>query len=255
MSKILLGITVDDKIYEEYASHKYVMATNNRNGEGTPLSTIIYMASSQDYQINAPEIYTEANNIIESVKKELQEFYKISTGKTTVMKYVSFTEFLEKMKNVYVSAMEKYDALADKKEAATATWDEISKPNAASDEELTLAKASFINATNEFNTEYEKLLNNTHAKANEIRMELMKQTEDFYTINPDRVEPGTMDLLISGVLNEHDINVLAERNRDNTTMLRMILRTAEKLDSGLAYKIKNIGTGENEMNILNDLAA
>ena len=86
-------------------------------------------------------------------------------------------------------------------------------------------------------------------------MELMKQTEDFYTINPDRVEPGTMDLLISGVLNEHDINVLAERNRDNTTMLRMILRTAEKLDSGLAYKIKNIGTGENEMNILNDLAA
>lgn len=111
-----------------------------------------------------------------------------------------------------------------------------------------------VNATNEFNTEYEKLLNNTHAKANEIRMELMKQTEDFYTINPDRVEPGTMDLLISGVLNEHDINVLAERNRDNTTMLRMILRTAEKLDSGLAYKIKNIGTGENEMNILNDLA-
>lgn len=92
-------------------------------------------------------------------------------------------------------------------------------------------------------------------KANEIRMELMKQTEDFYTINPDRVEPGTMDLLISGVLNEHDINVLAERNRDNTTMLRMILRTAEKLDSRLAYKIKNIGTGENEMNILNDLAA
>ena len=140
MSKILLGITVDDKIYEEYASHKYVMATNNRNGEGTPLSTIIYMASSQDYQINAPEIYTEANNIIESVKKELQEFYKISTGKTTVLKYVSFTEFLEKMKNVYVSAMEKYDALADKKEAATATWDEISKPNATSDEELTLAR-------------------------------------------------------------------------------------------------------------------
>ena len=40
MSKILLGITVDDKIYEEYASHKYVMATNNRNGEGTQLSTI-----------------------------------------------------------------------------------------------------------------------------------------------------------------------------------------------------------------------
>ena len=240
MSKILLGITVDDKIYEEYASHKYVMATNNRNGEGTPLSTIIYMASSQDYQINAPEIYTEANNIIESVKKELQEFYKISTGKTTVLKYVSFTEFLEKMKNVYVSAMEKYDALADKKEAAT--------------EELTLAKASFINATNEFNTEYEKLLNDTHAKANEIRMELMKQTEDFYTINPDRVEPGTMDLLMSGVLNEHDINVLAERNRGNTTMLRMILRTAEELDSGLAYKIKNIGTGENEMNILNDVA-
>ena len=25
MSKILLGITVDDKIYEEYASHKYVI--------------------------------------------------------------------------------------------------------------------------------------------------------------------------------------------------------------------------------------
>lgn len=254
MSKILLGINVDDKIYEEYASHKYVMATNNRNGEGTPLSTIIYMASSQDYQINAPEIYTEANNIIESVKKELQEFYKISTGKTTVLKYVSFTEFLEKMKNVYLSAMEKYDALADKKEAATETWDEIRKPNAASDEELTLAKASFINATNEFNTEYEKLLNDTHAKANEIRMELMKQTEDFYTINPDRVEPGTMDLLMSGVLNEHDINVLAERNRSNTTMLRMILQTAEELDSGLAYKIKNIGTGENEMNILNDVA-
>ena len=254
MSKILLGITVDDKIYEEYASHKYVMATNNRNGEGTPLSTIIYMASSQDYQINAPEIYTEANNIIESVKKELQEFYKISTGKATVLKYVSFTEFLEKMKNVYVSAMEKYDALADKKEAATETWDEIRKPNAASDEELTLAKASFINATNDFNTEYEKLLNDTHAKANEIRMELMKQTEDFYTINPDRVEPGTMDLLMSGVLNEHDINVLAERNRGNTTMLRMILRTAEELDSGLAHKIKNIGTGENEMNILNDVA-
>ena len=85
-------------------------------------------------------------------------------------------------------------------------------------------------------------------------MELMKQTEDFYTINPDRVEPGTMDLLMSGVLNEHDINVLAERNRGNTTMLRMILRTAEELDSGLAYKIKNIGTGENEMNILNDVA-
>lgn len=30
MSKILLGITVDDKIYEEYASHKYVMANINR---------------------------------------------------------------------------------------------------------------------------------------------------------------------------------------------------------------------------------
>lgn len=28
----------------------------------------------------------------------------------------------------------------------------------------------------------------------------------------------------------------------------------QELDSGLAYKIKNIGTGENEMNILNDLA-
>lgn len=81
MSKILLGITVDDKIYEEYTSHKYVMATNNRNGEGTPLSTIIYMASSQDYQINAPEIYTEANNIIESVKKSCRSFIKFLPAK------------------------------------------------------------------------------------------------------------------------------------------------------------------------------
>lgn len=253
MNNILLGIVVDDEVYKMYSTKRYDMKTNNPNGSGTPLKTIAYMASSKEYENNAPEVWEEANQIIDKVKKELQEFYDISTGKKSAAKHDSFTGYLDDMSNVYISAMSKYDTLADKKEKAIANWNEARKSN-SSDDELVLAKAAYIEAMNEFNTAYKELLEETDRAADEVRTNLKKHTEEFYTINPDKVEPGTMDLLMSGILNAHDINVLAERNRSNVTMLRMIGRSAEDLDTLLAHKIKSIGTGEHEMQILNNVA-
>ena len=109
-----------------------------------------------------------------------------------------------------------------------------------------------------------KLQEDTRSAIASIRAELEKHVKSFYAATPDKLDNATMDLLKTGILTKQEMVSLAEANRGNPVMLRVIGSFikpdfTDNSESGRALrmlktKIDGIGNGAAELDGFDGLA-
>lgn len=88
-------------------------------------------------------------------------------------------------------------------------------------EQLRQAKAEIMGQLDSINSETKKAADN-------IRNEVVKAFDGLYTAKADAIDPNTLELLKSGILTDAELYKLAEQNKTNNTMRRIIGKYARE---------------------------
>lgn len=223
MSKNLLGIEVDDAVYENYNNKTYVVK-NNPNGEkALSLRVIMIYANSKEYQEHFPEFSNECNKIVAEVKNEIGgKLYYL------VQKHDKFSEYITDLKAVQKQCAEKRRAL--KKELDEARQELAdAEGNNVNEYQNTEAKLKFLKAKQDYDNTLDELIKSTTEHINDIENKFNMHLSEFYTANGSRMDENLVRLLNSGLKLESDeVTTIVNQNVDNPTMLRLIGQYCEK---------------------------
>lgn len=157
-------------------------------------------------------------------------------GEVKAMKHTNFKGYLDDAKKVKEKAMISYDEITQTWEDEKRAWDKA-QHSGLSERDMLLAKADYMRAEDDYKNGMAGLMEGTKATLAEIRKEMKQHTDDFYRADPAKLDTNTLTLINSGILSTEELSFLAEKNRGNVTMLRMIGAEAKKrIDAAHANK-------------------
>lgn len=255
MSKNLLGIEVDDAVYENYNNKTYVVK-NNPNGEkALSLRVIMIYANSKEYQEHFPEFSNECNKIVAEVKNEIGgKLYYL------VQKHDKFSEYIVDLKAVQKQCAEKRRTLEKELDEARQEFADVEEGNSLNEYQNTEAKLKFLKVKQDYDNALDELTKSTIEQMNKIENEFNVHLSDFYTANGSHMDENIVRLLNSGLKLESDeVTTIVKQNVNNPTMLRLIDQycTTNKIDSSSARTYGNMAksAGKNEKRIFKEAAS
>lgn len=265
-NKILCGVVVDEKDYSDFASKKYdvpgaaeINPYKWKDGK-LSLQQIEFFAGLKDYRQEYPEFTKECQKIIEQSKREISQFYAARDGRKgyKVMKHNNFEDYLKDLQEVQKKASEERQSLQSNFNKARNAWNETQKDKTLSEYGVTAAKMKWLDAEKEYKEAVTDLQRRTKEDIAAIRKEFDEHIDDFYSVNGDRMDEGTIRLLNSGLkLTDKEIDRLVSQNVGNPTMLRLISDHCEKnkLNNKAAriYGSRAKAAGSHEIRIFNQV--
>lgn len=245
MKQKILGIEVEQEVYDKYARQVYSVPGL---GEMSLTGVALY-AESAEIEEKFPEAAIACKKIVRDITKEL-------TGK--VPDAVGFGAYIDDLDALYKTAAPKRLALRSAKEKADAAWKEsvdTFKTEIAAAE----AKARYLKAQEDYKQGIADLYSETQASIEEIRESLARDCADFYGVTGDQIDTNVQTLLSSGItLKDSEVEELFDRFTNNVTMLRILgeyCRTHNvKTDKGAALFAAALSGGQNELEIFNKVA-
>ena len=247
------GIAVSRDVFNRYNGRRY-----NVNGQDITLRCLEIWAISEEIAEYFPEDAKAAKKLIETIKNEVSPRKEFE-----VVKHKDFKGYLEDVKNVYSASRTQYEGISDKWEQAQAAY-KTAMSGPIGGKEKMYAEVDYQRAQDAYNSGMTKLREDTRSAIASIRAELEKHVKSFYAATPDKLDTATMDLLKTGILTKQEMVSLAEANRGNPVMLRVIGSFikpdfTDNSESGRALrmlktKIDGIGNGEAELDGFDGLA-
>lgn len=191
----------------------------------------------------------------------------LSKGDNKIMKHNDFKGYLGDVKQIRDKAILSYNQIVEEWNNAKQTW-EKAQHSGLSDRDMLIEKAAYMQAEDAYKQAMQDLTDSTNAQIADVRKEMKQHTDSFYMADPSRLDANTMTLLNSGILSSKELAHLAEQNRGNTTMLRMIGKVAKDRRNALAgkrgaaddelimlsHKLDTMGAGEKELEALDGVA-
>lgn len=249
----IFGVAVHKDIYERYNGQHY-----NINGQYVTLRGVELWATSKEIAEYFSEDAKAAKKLIETIKNEVSPRKEFE-----VVKHKDFKGYLEDVKSVYAASRTQYEDVSDKWEQAQAAY-KTAMSGPIGEKEKLYAEVDYQRAQDAYNSGMTKLQEDTRSAIASIRAELEKHVKSFYAATPDKLDNATMDLLKTGILTKQEMVSLAEANRGNPVMLRVIGSFikpdfTDNSESGRALrmlktKIDGIGNGEAELDGFDGLA-
>ena len=230
-NKILCGMVVDDKDYNDFALKKYdvpgAAEINPYRWEDGKLSLhqIELLAGMKDYRREYPEFSKACQKIIEQAKREIGNYYAARDGRREykVMKHDDFTGYIKDLQEIHKKAAAERRRIQSEYDKAAEAWREAQKDATLSDYGKTAAKMKWLEAEQAYKDSVESLKSTTNEDIANIRKEFDEHIEDFYSANGNRLDDGTVRLLNSGInLSDKEIDRLVNQNKGNPTMLRLV---------------------------------
>ena len=266
-NKILCGVVVDEKDYNEFALKKYdvpgAREVNPYKFEDGKLSLhqIELFAGMSDYKKHYPEFAKECAKIVEQAKREIGNYYAARDGRREykVMRHNNFEDYLKDLQEIHKSASGERMELQQKLNKAKAAWNEVQQDATLTEYGKTEAKMAWLEAEKEYKEAVAELQKRTKEDIAAIRGEFEEHIEDFFSANGDRMDDGVIRLLNSGMkLTNNEVDRLVSQNVSNPTMLRLISDHCEKnkIDNQAAriYGTRAKAAGSHETNIFNQVA-
>lgn len=245
MKQKILGIEVEQEVYDKYARQVYSVP-----GVGEmSLTGVALYAESQEVAEKCPEAAIACKKIVSDITAEL-------TGKAP--EAVGFGVYIDDLDALYKTAAPKRLALRSAKEKADAAWKECID-TFTSEIEAAEGKAKYLRAQEEYKQSIADLYKETQASIEEIRENLAKDCADFYGVKGEQIDANVQTLLSSGItLKASEAEELFDRFTNNVTMLRILgeyCRTHNiRSDRGeLLFAAAQSG-GQNELEIFNRVA-
>lgn len=128
MNRMVLGIVVDDDIYDKYQFDK---ETGRRRmytlcGQERSLDAIEFYAGSADYAKESPKLVKEAKRIAEGIRKEIKQYYAAKDGRKEhiAMKHDTFEEYLRDLQEIHAKVAPERRELKQKWDEAQKRWQE-----------------------------------------------------------------------------------------------------------------------------------
>lgn len=235
MNRMVLGIVVDDNVYDKYQFDK---ETGGRRmytlcGQERSLDAIEFYEGSADYAKESPELVKEAKRIAEGIRKEIKQYYAAKDGREEhiAMKHDTFDEYLRDLQEIHAKVAPERRALKEKMDMSHKRWEESQREFKNDEYFLAREKVCYLDAQEEYKRSVSELQRRTREEVEAVQAEYEKHVTDFYTANGNRLDEAAVRLLNSGIkLTESEIDGLVEQNRSNPTMLRLISDHCEKME-------------------------
>ena len=259
MRYMVCGVLVDQKLYEEYHKKKYRVHYGN-TGE-TSLMGIEFIATSQEYQREFPEVHQEAEAIYDTIAEEIRQHYLEKDGRKSYMaiRHTDFVGYFEDFRKVYGDILKKREAIQIAIENARNDWEAERSAANKGEAWLTSRKAEYLEAEEKYKNSIDELQVELKVAIDSIQSELQKHLNDFYTPNGNRIDEATKNLLdMNFPFTKSEFDVLIGEFTANPTMLRLLEQYAKSnnLRSDLMVRLGHYARsgGSEEGKIFSDLS-
>lgn len=256
MNRILLGIIVDEKLYEKLTARRYDIAPDWKD---VPLETVEIAADSKDYA-KYPEWQKKCREIVEQVRVEVKEYYSAKDGgkECKTMKHQDFTGYVDDLRKIQGDMGNKAQNLRGTVEKARNDWKRVTNDKSISELGRAEWKASYLRAEEDFKTAIADLHTEMNEALDKVQEQLQEHLDDFYGPNGSRIDDTTMKLLDAGFpFNEAEFDRLISGYTDNPTMIRILAQYAEthKLRSQMVMTFSHYAAlrGKEEIECFKDL--
>lgn len=237
MNRMVLGIVVDDEIYDKYHFDK---ETGGRRmytlcGQERSLDAIEFYAGSADYAKKSPELVNEAKRIAEEIRKEIRQYYAAKEGRKeyVAMRHDTFGGYLRDLQEIHAKVAPERRKLKQKWDEAQKRWQDEQRESKGDEHYLTREKVRYLDAQEEYKNNVRALQQRTQEEIKAIQAEYDKHVLDFYSANGNRLDDATVRLLNSGIkLTNAEIDGMISQNTSNPTMLRLISDHCDKYGIG-----------------------
>lgn len=237
MNRMVLGIVVDDDIYDKYQFDK---ETGRRRmytlcGQERSLDAIEFYAGSADYAKESPELVNEAKRIAEEIRKEIKQYYAAKDGREEhiAMKHDTFEEYLRDLQEIHAKVAPERRELKQKWDEAQKRWQGDQREYKGDEHYLARKKVQYLDAQEEYRNSVKELQRRTQEEIQAVQVEYEKHVMDFYTANGNRLDDAAVRLLNSGIkLTDAEIDNMVSHNTGNPTMLRLISDHCDKQGIG-----------------------
>ena len=244
VKQLLLGIEVDQEVYDQYTQKLYEIP---ELGELT-LRTVELYAESHEIKEKYPAAAAACKDVVEQIRSAI-------TGEAPAR--AGFSGYVGALHSIYEKATASRADLRQTMDKAEAAWKDAKRIGGERD--LARAKADYLDAQEDYKNKIADLYESTEKEVDELREQLEKDLKDFYAPSGDRIDESTQKLLSSGVgLRQSELAELFEKNLHNVTMLRLLgdYCRNHKVDFPRARVLFSLALsdGKNELDIFNRIA-
>lgn len=266
---VVLGMEVDYNTYREYTFEKlWTIDGDVLKGFTYALWTLEHYATDEhakEYPIEA----AAARELLERIREEVTT--KINGKDDKAMNELrSARDFIDALNKIYDESRNAYEAIQAKVAKAKAkmerAYEELRDPGCKdrnmAEARHNVAKGEYQIAEDARRGEYQQMISDYDAKVKQLRAQFVAHLDQHYAAAPDKLDTATMQLLGSGICTPSELAQLAERHKDNPTMLRVIASHAEKITDernqsredymtcrGIAFKAAAAKDGSRELAI------
>lgn len=188
-------------------------------------------------------------------------------GNVKIMRHNNFKGYLDDAKKIYEKARVEYERLQGEWDATQEEYRRIQREG-LTERGIAIARGQYMQYEDEYKQGMANLEQSVKSQLAEVRKAMKEHADEFYRADPSKLDANTMTLLNSGILTTDELIYLAEQNRSNVTMLRMIGARAkenyQKLyekkgpnDANLAalqLKLNRLGGGEEELGVFDNVS-
>ena len=217
--KLLLGMAVSDKLYDEYTEKRYDIEYEGKTEE-VPLKTIELVANSKDYGAMMPEYQAACKRVLQLVKQEVQNKQRKEAGKMEVTKHDTFDGYLDDIKKVFDDSVAKKEAAIKKIELAREQYRSSGMEGSAS--YVARRKAEILEAEDSFKDRLREIHDQAKEDSEEVRKSFQEHLDRFFMPSGAAIDEDDKRLLDSLELSENECERLVMKYPGNVTMLRLI---------------------------------
>lgn len=227
----ILGVEVDRETYWEHEKALYELSPGYR----VPLCTVKYLAESKDLtDATQKEIdeATAAKHILAQIRAEITAITgkdnKTMSNEGINARYLAT---LEELAQAYTQGKEKLATLKNAYKMAENEYNLTLADGCASDLDKKLAGLNLEKAKEVLKNGIEALKVTQAESAANARKGIVDFADRYFLVTPDKMDGAAMQLLQSGAMNHKDIRYMAEQQKDNPTMLRVIASYVDRAAS------------------------
>lgn len=218
--KLLLGMTVEDKLYDEYMEKRYDVEYEGKTQE-VPLRTIELVANSKDY--GAMPAYQEAcRKVLQLVKQEIQNKQRKEAGRVEITKHDAFGGYLDDVKKIFDDSVAKKEVAVKKIELAREQYRSSGMEGSTS--YVARRKAEILEAEDTFKDRLREIHDQAKEDLREVQKSFQEHLDSFFMPSGAAIDEMDKKLLDSLELSENECERLVMKYPGNVTMLRILER-------------------------------
>ena len=173
--KLLLGMTVEDKLYDEYIGKRYDVEYEGKTEEVT-LRAVELVANSKEYAEVMPEYQKACWKVLQLVKQEIQNKQRKEAGRVEITKHDTFSGYLDDVKKIFDDSVAKKISCYKKIELAREQYRSSGMEGSAS--YVARRKAEILEAEDSFKDRLREI----HDQAEEDLREVQKSFQEHLDI-------------------------------------------------------------------------